>query len=88
MIGEHGRTAFARRRRAAKLRQAFAEIDVVADPERYGVVSFDRVSGTALTIEEKPQKPKSNWAVTGLYFYDNEVIDIAARGGPDRRGDV
>ena len=60
----------------------------VDDPERYGVVSFDRASGKALTIEEKPQKPKSNWAVTGLYFYDNEVLDIAASIEPSVRGEL
>jgi glucose-1-phosphate thymidylyltransferase len=59
----------------------------VSDPERYGVVSFDD-AGRALSIEEKPKAPRSNWAVTGLYFYDNRVLDIAARMRPSARGEL
>ena len=59
----------------------------VKDPERYGVVTFDK-SGRAVHIEEKPEKPKSNYAVTGLYFYDNRVVDIAAGLTPSARGEL
>jgi glucose-1-phosphate thymidylyltransferase len=59
----------------------------VHDPERYGVVSFDE-QGKAITLEEKPREPKSNYAVTGLYFYDNQVIDIAANLKPSPRGEL
>jgi glucose-1-phosphate thymidylyltransferase len=59
----------------------------VKDPERYGVVHFDE-HGRALGIEEKPAKPLSNYAVTGLYFYDNDVLDIAADLRPSRRGEL
>ena len=58
----------------------------VKDPQRYGVVHFD-AGGRALGIEEKPAKPRSNFAVTGLYFYDNDVLDIAAALRPSRRGE-
>ena len=59
----------------------------VTDPERYGVVEFDR-DGTVLSIEEKPEEPKSNYAVVGLYFYDNTVLDIAANLEPSHRGEL
>jgi len=59
----------------------------VKDPERYGVVSFNQV-GQALEIEEKPSQPKSNWAVTGLYFYDNRVLDVAVSLKPSARGEL
>jgi glucose-1-phosphate thymidylyltransferase len=60
----------------------------VDDPERYGVVSFDRATGKAIDIHEKPTNPKSNWAVTGLYFYDNDVVDIASSIKPSERGEL
>jgi len=60
---------------------------VVKDPERYGLVEFNAV-GQAIALEEKPQRPTSNYAVTGLYFYDNQVLDIAANLQPSARGEL
>ncbi|MGY3576856.1 glucose-1-phosphate thymidylyltransferase RfbA [Bradyrhizobium sp. USDA 4504] len=60
----------------------------VENPRSYGVVSFDSATQKAETIEEKPLNPRSSWAVTGLYFYDNSVLDIAASIGPSARGEL
>lgn len=60
----------------------------VSDPKRYGVVEFDPKTNMAIGVEEKPQKPRSNWALTGLYIYNNEVVEIAKNLQPSQRGEL
>ncbi|KTF67445.1 glucose-1-phosphate thymidylyltransferase RfbA [Sphingomonas sp. HT-1] len=83
-MGERCQTA------AAQASQGGANVFAyhVDDPERYGVVAFDPETGVATSVEEKPATPKSNWAITGLYFYDKDVVDIAKSIQPSARGEL
>ncbi len=81
-LSEHCRTA------AARSRGATVFACRVEDPTRYGVVTFDSADGRAISIVEKPRDPASDWAVTGLYFYDNDVLDIASSIKPSARGEL
>ncbi len=84
----YGANFSARLRQAAELKKGGRVFAYpVHDPERYGVVSFDE-EGTAVDLEEKPKHPKSRYAVTGLYFYDNQVVDIARSLMPSERGEL
>jgi glucose-1-phosphate thymidylyltransferase len=84
----YGQSFSARLQRAAAVKDgAVVFAYPVQDPERYGVVEFDK-TGKAISLEEKPESPKSRYAVTGLYFYDNEVVNMAASLKPSVRGEL